>query len=67
MTKANGEGGKEAKVLLAASVRVSGNEVVEDDQEEEGDAEHVGEHGELRVGDHLHFDIFSPLRPENLC
>ena len=36
-------------------MRVGGNEVVEDDQEEEGDAEHVRKHGELRVGDH--FDL----------
>ena len=36
-------------------MRVGCDEVVEDDQEEEGDAEHVGEHGELRIGDH--FDV----------
>ena len=43
--------------LLSVGVRVGGDEVVEDDQEEEGDAEHVGEHGELRVGDHFDFDL----------
>ena len=43
--------------LLSVGVRVGGDEVVEDDQKEEGDAEHVGEHGELRVGDHFDFDL----------
>ena len=48
---------REEKILLSVGVRVGGDEVVEDDQEEEGDAEHVGEHGELRVGDHFDFDL----------
>ena len=46
-------------VLFAVGGRVGGDEVVQDDQEEEGDAEHVGQHGELRVGDHLGFTISS--------
>ena len=48
---------REEKILLSVGVRVGGDEVVEDDQEEEGDAEHVGEHGELRVGDHFDLDL----------
>ena len=42
---------------------VGGDEVVEDDQEEEGDAEHVGQHGELRVGDHF---VVSLVRPQKI-
>ena len=51
--------------LLAARVRVGGNEVVEDDQEEEGDAEHVRKHGELRVGDHFDLSLSQSHGREN--
>ena len=51
--------------LLSVGVRVGGDEVVEDDQEEEGDAEHVGEHGELRVGDHFDLSLSQSHGREN--
>ena len=61
-------GGKgESRALFAARVRVGGDEVVEDDQEKEGDAEHVGEHGELRVGDHFGFDLTAGRRGNTVC
>ena len=55
--------GETGRSLLSLGVGVGGDEVVEDDQEEEGDAEHVGQHGELRVRDHF---VVSLVRPQKI-